>query len=120
MDFIAGVTGAIIAGGPGAVFWMSLIAFVGGASAFVESTLAQIYKKRVKMVLTVVRHNTSSKHLKPLPLAKYATASADDSHPVKQGLVQMLSVFIDTLVCNYYAEMNIRLVQVLHGIQQTF
>ena len=43
---IVGVTGAIIAGGPGAVFWMWLIATVGGASAFVESTLAQIYKKK--------------------------------------------------------------------------
>ncbi|MBS5334940.1 MAG: alanine/glycine:cation symporter family protein [Anaerovoracaceae bacterium] len=43
---IVGVTGAIIAGGPGAVFWMWLIALLGGASAFVESTLAQIYKKR--------------------------------------------------------------------------
>ncbi|MBQ1187524.1 MAG: alanine:cation symporter family protein [Peptococcaceae bacterium] len=43
---IVGVTGAIIAGGPGAVFWMWVIALVGGASAFVESTLAQIYKKR--------------------------------------------------------------------------
>lgn len=43
---IVGVTGAIIAGGPGAVFWMWLIAVLGGASAFVESTLAQIYKKR--------------------------------------------------------------------------
>lgn len=43
---IVGVTGAIIAGGPGAVFWMWLIALIGGASAFVESTLAQIYKKK--------------------------------------------------------------------------
>ena len=43
---IVGVTGAIIAGGPGAVFWMWIIALVGGASAFEESTLAQIYKKR--------------------------------------------------------------------------
>lgn len=43
---IVGVTGAIIAGGPGAVFWMWLIATVGGASAFIESTLAQIYKKK--------------------------------------------------------------------------
>lgn len=43
---IVGVTGAIIAGGPGAVFWMWIIALAGGASAFVESTLAQIYKKR--------------------------------------------------------------------------
>lgn len=43
---IVGVTGAIIAGGPGAVFWMWLIAVLGGASAFVESTLAQIYKKK--------------------------------------------------------------------------
>ena len=43
---IVGVTGAIIAGGAGAVFWMWLIALIGGASAFVESTLAQIYKKK--------------------------------------------------------------------------
>lgn len=43
---IVGVTGAILAGGPGAVFWMWLIALLGGASAFVESTLAQVYKKK--------------------------------------------------------------------------
>lgn len=43
---IVGVTGAIIAGGPGAVFWMWIIAVLGGASAFVESTLAQVYKKK--------------------------------------------------------------------------
>ena len=55
---IVGVTGAIIAGGPGAVFWMWLIAVLGGASAFVESTLAQIYKKKAQMVLTVVLHIT--------------------------------------------------------------
>ena len=45
---IVGVTGAIIAGGPGAVFWMWLIAILGGASAFIESTLAQIYKQKGK------------------------------------------------------------------------
>lgn len=43
---IAGIATAIAAGGPGAVFWMWLMAFIGGASAFVESTLAQIYKVR--------------------------------------------------------------------------
>lgn len=41
---IAGVTMAIATGGPGAVFWMWLIALIGSASSFVESTLAQIYK----------------------------------------------------------------------------
>lgn len=41
---IAGVATAIGLGGPGAVFWMWLIAFVGAATAYVESTLAQIYK----------------------------------------------------------------------------
>ena len=41
---IAGVATAISAGGPGAVFWMWLIAVLGSASAFVESTLAQVYK----------------------------------------------------------------------------
>ena len=41
---IAGIATAIATGGPGAVFWMWLMALIGGASAFVESTLAQIYK----------------------------------------------------------------------------
>ena len=43
---IVGVANAIAIGGYGAVFWMWVIALVGGSSAFVESTLAQIYKKR--------------------------------------------------------------------------
>lgn len=41
---IAGIATAIAAGGPGAVFWMWIMALIGGASAFIESTLAQIYK----------------------------------------------------------------------------
>ncbi|MTK87523.1 amino acid carrier protein, partial [Turicibacter sanguinis] len=41
---IAGVALAIAVGGPGAVFWMWIIALIGGASSFIESTLAQIYK----------------------------------------------------------------------------
>ena len=43
---IVGVASAICLGGYGAVFWMWVIAIVGGASAYVESTLAQIYKRR--------------------------------------------------------------------------
>lgn len=42
---IVGVANAIAIGGYGSVFWMWIIAIVGGASAFIESTLAQIYKK---------------------------------------------------------------------------
>ncbi len=41
---IAGIAIAITLGGPGSVFWMWLVALIGGASSFVESTLAQIYK----------------------------------------------------------------------------
>ena len=41
---IAGIATAIAAGGPGSVFWMWLMALIGGASAFVESTLAHVYK----------------------------------------------------------------------------
>lgn len=41
---IAGVAIAIVTGGPGAIFWMWVIAFIGSATGFVESTLAQIYK----------------------------------------------------------------------------
>ncbi len=43
---IMGVSMALCLGGPGAIFWMWVTAILGGASAFVESTLAQIYKKR--------------------------------------------------------------------------
>lgn len=43
---IAGVGTAIAVGGPGAIFWMWLMAFVGGASSFVESTLGQLFKVR--------------------------------------------------------------------------
>ena len=42
---IAGVATAIVMGGPGAVFWMWLMAIIGAASAFIESTLAQVYKE---------------------------------------------------------------------------
>ncbi len=41
---IAGVATAIALGGPGAIFWMWMIAFLGAGSAYVESALAQIYK----------------------------------------------------------------------------
>ena len=41
---IAGIAIAITLGGPGAIFWMWVIALVGAATGFVESTLAQIYK----------------------------------------------------------------------------
>lgn len=41
---IVGVAAAIAFGGPGAVFWMWMVAFLGASTAFVESTLAQIYK----------------------------------------------------------------------------
>lgn len=43
---IAGVATAITFGGPGAVFWMWVVAFLGASTAYVESTLAQIYKEK--------------------------------------------------------------------------
>lgn len=43
---IAGIALAVVAGGPGAIFWMWLIALIGSASSFVEGTLAQIFKVR--------------------------------------------------------------------------
>ena len=43
---IMGVSTALCLGGPGAIFWMWVTAVLGGATAYVESTLAQIYKKR--------------------------------------------------------------------------
>ena len=43
---LAGVATAIAVGGAGAVFWMWIIALLGAANAFIESTLAQLYKRR--------------------------------------------------------------------------
>ena len=45
---LAGVATAIAIGGPGAVFWMWIVALIGSATAFVESTLAQLFKLRHK------------------------------------------------------------------------
>lgn len=42
---IAGVATAIAMGGPGAIFWMWIIAFLGASSAYIEATLGQIYKQ---------------------------------------------------------------------------
>ncbi len=43
---LAGVATAIAIGGPGAIFWMWVMAFIGSANAFVESTLAQLFKSK--------------------------------------------------------------------------
>lgn len=45
---LAGVALAISLGGPGSIFWMWLIALIGGASSFIESTLAQVFKVKDK------------------------------------------------------------------------
>ncbi|MGL5122886.1 MAG: alanine/glycine:cation symporter family protein [Fusobacteriaceae bacterium] len=46
MGNLAGVVAAISFGGPGAIFWMWLASLIGAATAFIESTLAQIYKEK--------------------------------------------------------------------------
>ena len=46
MGNLIGVVAAISAGGPGAVFWMWVMALLGSSTAFAEATLAQIYKQR--------------------------------------------------------------------------
>ncbi|WP_367107240.1 alanine/glycine:cation symporter family protein [uncultured Psychrobacter sp.] len=46
MGNIAGVAAAIGFGGPGAVFWMWVVGFLGASTAYIESTLAQIYKEK--------------------------------------------------------------------------
>lgn len=43
---LAGVATALVVGGPGAIFWMWVVALLGSASSFVESTLAQLYKTK--------------------------------------------------------------------------
>lgn len=60
---IVGVSTAICIGGPGACFWMWLMCIIGSASAFVESTLAQIYKRKNRTAAaTAAPPTTSRKH----------------------------------------------------------
>lgn len=49
---IIGISTAICLGGPGAVFWMWAIALIGGSTAFIESTLAQVFKRRSSLGLS--------------------------------------------------------------------
>ena len=51
---LAGVATAIAVGGPGAVFWMWVIALLGATNAFIESTLAQLYKVKGKALWAVL------------------------------------------------------------------
>ena len=46
MGNLVGVVAAISAGGAGAVFWMWVTALIGSSTAFIEATLAQIYKEK--------------------------------------------------------------------------
>ncbi len=124
---IAGIATAIAAGGPGAVFWMWVTAIVGGASAFIESTLAQVYKVKVDgqfrggpsyymeralgkrwmgVLFSVLLIICFAYGFNGLQSYNISSASADVEHPVKQGLVQIISVFIDTiLICSSTAFM---------------
>jgi len=61
---IAGVATAMVIGGPGAMFWMWIMAVIGSASSMAESTLAQIYKvksKNGKEYLRVVKEEKTEK-----------------------------------------------------------
>ena len=59
---IIGVSTAICVGDPGACFWMWLMCIIGAASAFMESTLAQIYKRKDRQgAVTEARHTISRK-----------------------------------------------------------
>lgn len=58
---IAGVAAAIGFGGPGAVFWMWVVAFLGAATAYTESTLPKYTKKKITASSAVVLLTTSKK-----------------------------------------------------------
>ena len=70
---IAGVATAIALGGPGAVFWMWVIAFFGAGTAYIESTLGQIYKEKIDGVF---RGGPAFYILKGLGVKWYAVAFA--------------------------------------------
>ena len=80
---LAGVASAIAIGGPGAVFWMWVIALIGSATAFVESTLAQLF------CLTTLSSRTPSAEpcRKPLAGHRYGWGQDWPSSPCSSFLV---------------------------------
>ena len=70
---IAGVATAIALGGPGAIFWMWVIAFFGAGTSFIESSLGQIYKEKID---NNYRGGPAFYILKGLKMKKYAAAFA--------------------------------------------
>lgn len=58
---ITGVASAIFFGGPGAVFWMWAIAFLGAGSAYIEAALAQVWKQEVLVSIVVGQRTTLKK-----------------------------------------------------------
>ena len=62
MGNLVGVVAAISAGGAGAVFWMWATALIGSSTAFIEATLAQIYKEKIHCMAVIVvdRHTIST------------------------------------------------------------
>lgn len=138
---IVGVSTAICIGGPGACFWMWIMYIIGASSAFMESTLAQIFKRKnsdgsccggpayyiekalhakwLSMIFCVFLIATDFRSIfggitgsclvygikrglfsneAGVGSAPNASASAEVTHPAKQGLVQTLSVYIDTML----------------------
>ena len=61
MGNLVGVVAAISAGGAGAVFWMWVTALIGSSTAFIEATLAQLYKEKIHCMAVIVagRHTIS-------------------------------------------------------------
>ena len=55
MGNLVGVVAAISAGGAGAVFWMWVTALIGSSTAFVEATLAQLYKEKDPLLRRLAR-----------------------------------------------------------------
>ncbi|MCI2255384.1 alanine:cation symporter family protein [Domibacillus sp. PGB-M46] len=70
---VAGVATAIALGGPGAVFWMWLTAFLGSATSFIEITLTQVYKRKID---GEYRGGTPFYIEKGLKLKRFAVVSA--------------------------------------------
>jgi len=105
---IAGVATAIALGGPGAIFWMWVIAFLGSASAFVEATLGQLYKENKG---GEYRGGPAYYIEKGLGIKWFATLFAiATSFPPKLELYATLQAIIISInVCSLYSKLYLQL-----------
>ncbi len=96
---IAGVATAVVVGGPGAIFWMWLMALIGSASSIVEATLAQMYK--VKEINLMPNSKSSLAANEKTYSSDYLMKVGIDAFTTNQAFSRVIELTADNFLLPY-------------------